>query len=257
MTNTDQYSSQADAWLKQARSGKKLMHRYIEKPGLLSLIDEDLSGQSVLCLGVGSGEETEYYAQRSAAKIVGTDNSTKLIEAAKLRYPEHDFKTQDMEGLDLPAGSFDLVVSSLALHYLPKWTTVLEQAHKVLKPGGSFVFSTHNPVYWSAQKVKRDYGYDRVLGTRFNSSDRSLQVYGDYLNSKDITDEIISGLLVKYYHRPLSDMLNDLLMCDLDLNYVLEPKPLPELKKIDGNSYRQNSAWPKFIIFKLVKSKNE
>lgn len=207
----------------------------------------------MLCLGVGSGEETEYYQQLGAKRITGIDASKRLIEAANHRYTQHNFQVMDMENLSFPDQSFDLVVSSLAMHYLPGWQQVLSEVNRVLKPGGVFVFSTHHPIYWSAQKVKTNDGYERVIGYRYFTKNRELKVYGRYLESNNITSEIISGLEVSYYHRPLSELINDALKSPLSLAKVLEPKPLESVKQIDGNFFRRTSMWPPFIIFKLQK----
>ena len=41
--------------------------------------------------------------------------------------------------------SFDLVVSSLTLHYLPNWITVFQEFNRILLPTGLLLFSTHHP----------------------------------------------------------------------------------------------------------------
>lgn len=254
MSHKDQYSKAAERWIAKARSNSNLGHTHLEKPAMLSFVDDDLSGKSVLCLGVGSGEETEYYANRGASDITGIDNSAKLIVAARQQYHEHEFHDMDMAGpLQFEDSKFDVVVSSLAMHYLPRWTEVLEEIGRVLKSGGTFVFSTHHPIYWSAEKVKTEDGYQRVLGFRYYQKDKSLTVYGDYLNTKNITDEIIKGVSVNFYHRPLSEMINELLDSSLTLVHVAEPKPQPSAREIDGNWYKKVNVWPPFIIFALRK----
>jgi ubiquinone/menaquinone biosynthesis C-methylase UbiE len=50
------------------------------------------------------------------------------------------------EPLDFAAdASADLVVASLAMHYLADWTGPLPEDYRVLKPDGAVVFSTHHP----------------------------------------------------------------------------------------------------------------
>lgn len=42
-------------------------------------------------------------------------------------------------------GPFDLWVSSLAVHYIEDFDTLLRQIHRLLTPGGTFVFSQEHP----------------------------------------------------------------------------------------------------------------
>lgn len=51
-----------------------------------------------------------------------------------------------MEDAQFPDESFDMVLSSLALHYIGDFTPVVKRVHGWLKPGGSFVFSCEHPV---------------------------------------------------------------------------------------------------------------
>jgi hypothetical protein len=48
--------------------------------------------------------------------------------------------------LDLPDGGTDLVVSSLALHYVAHYRGVLARVSRWLRPGGYLVFSCEHPI---------------------------------------------------------------------------------------------------------------
>jgi SAM-dependent methyltransferase len=49
--------------------------------------------------------------------------------------------------IELPEAAFDLVFSSLVLHYVENLNRVFRSIHRALVPGGSFVFSTEHPIY--------------------------------------------------------------------------------------------------------------
>ena len=53
----------------------------------------------------------------------------------------------DMEQLQLPPVSFNLVYSSLALHYVMRLSELLFEVHRSLVPGGSLVFSVEHPIF--------------------------------------------------------------------------------------------------------------
>jgi SAM-dependent methyltransferase len=49
------------------------------------------------------------------------------------------------EPLPFPNETFDIVIASLVMHYLPDWHPTLSEFHRVLSPGGRLVISTHHP----------------------------------------------------------------------------------------------------------------
>jgi SAM-dependent methyltransferase len=55
---------------------------------------------------------------------------------------------------------FDLMLSSLVIHYLADWEPTLREFHRVLAPRGRLVLSTHHPFMYM-----RISGSDDYLGT--------------------------------------------------------------------------------------------
>ena len=150
---TESYSNYAQQWAERMRSGKNIAHEYLEKPAMYGKLP-DLTGLDVLCIGCGTGEECHYLKSLGARRVVGIDISEGLIEYAKKSYPELEFKIMDMEHLDFTTESFDFVYSSLVMHYIDSWKSVLGAISKVLKRGGRFLFSTHHPAKWGAEKTR-------------------------------------------------------------------------------------------------------
>ena len=61
---------------------------------------------------------------------------------------KHPLRTRRPEQLDLPACSFDLAYSSLALHYIKDLPGLFAHLYTALKPGSHFVFSIEHPISW-------------------------------------------------------------------------------------------------------------
>ena len=56
---------------------------------------------------------------------------------------------QRMEDLEFPAETFDIVISSLAFHYVKEYEQLMKRIVMWLKQGGELVFSVEHPVFTS------------------------------------------------------------------------------------------------------------
>jgi SAM-dependent methyltransferase len=79
-----------------------------------------LEGRRVLDLGCGFGWFCRWAREHGAAAVLGLDVSERML--ARARAESHDpaiaYVRADLERLDVAAGSFDLVHSALAFHYV-------------------------------------------------------------------------------------------------------------------------------------------
>ena len=119
-----------------------------EWPALRALLP-DLKGRSVVDLGCGFGWFCRWARQQGAARVLGIDVSEKMLARARATDPDDaiTYARVDMEVLALPAASFDLAYSSLALHYIVGLDRLVATVHRALVPGGRFVFSAEHPLF--------------------------------------------------------------------------------------------------------------
>jgi ubiquinone/menaquinone biosynthesis C-methylase UbiE len=107
---------------------------------------EPAHGERVLDVGCGTGTLALALKSRvGAGEVHGIDASAEMVAVAREKAAKVganiDFQIALIEALPFPAGTFDLVTSSLMLHHLPdelKRRGVAE-IQRVLKPGGRFV----------------------------------------------------------------------------------------------------------------------
>jgi len=248
----DAYTEYAEKWATLMRSGKVIPHDYLEKPAMYSRLP-DLSDKKVLCVGCGTGEECAHLAEISD-EVIGTDISDGLIKKAKQSYPELQFHVMDMEKLEFENESFDYVYSSLVMHYIDSWTKTLSEVKRVLKNGGTFLFSTHHPVTWGAEQIRGENERSALLGYKKNTQTKEVEIFGDYLNTRKIDDVWFGDFPVTYYHRPLEAMFDDILESGFKIKKVLEPKVTEGAKEIDPILYEIRNKIPMFIIFELQKA---
>ena len=105
-------------------------------------------GEHVLDLACGTGLVTLAAAESVGVQgsVLGTDLSGQMVEVARRRAAEQQvsnasFKRMDAEALDLPDATFDVVLCSLGLMYLPDPQRAVSEWRRVLKPGGRVVIA--------------------------------------------------------------------------------------------------------------------
>lgn len=249
---TESYDNYAEKWATHMRSGKNIAHEYLEKPAMYGKLP-DLTGLDVLCIGCGTGEECQHLKSLGARRVVGVDISEGLIEYAKKSYPELEFKVMDMEHLDFTAESFDFVYSSLVMHYIDSWESVLSAIFKVLKKEGKFLFSTHHPAKWGAEKTRIGKERTALLGYKKFKDLGTCEVCGDYLNTRKIDDIWFGDFKVSFIHRSMQEILRDILKSNLELVDYLEPKAIEKCKDVDWAFWEIHQKIPLFMIFELIK----
>lgn len=253
LETVNSYNQNAKKWAERLRGGKNIRHEYLEKPAMFAKLP-NLKGLRILCVGCGSGEECQRLKELGASEVVGIDISKGLIEQARYSYPDITFEVMDMERINFSVESFDFAYSSLALHYLKDWQSVLEGVFRVLKPDRKFLFSTHHPIKWAAESQTLKNESKITLGYALKG-DGKYEIFGDYLNSRKIDDIFFDKLRVSYFHKPLSEIIREILKSGFQINDFLEPKPSDSIKKERPDFYAVHQKIPLFMIFELKKPK--
>ena len=143
-----------DAENKEVYRDSATVKHYVEAEGLQPA-EEILfarylkPGCALLDIGIGGGRTSAILHGR-VGSYVGIDYSLEMVEAARRRLPGLDLR--EMDGSDLsafPDSSFDVVIFSFnGIDYISpaeKRHTCLRECARVLKPNGTFIYSTHNP----------------------------------------------------------------------------------------------------------------
>lgn len=113
------------------------------------LFDEYLTpGLTILDLGVGGGRTTPYLSS-IATRYVGADYAAEMIAACRRKFPHLEFQNLGAADLSIfAASSFDAVVMAFngMDSVIPDESRyrALREIHRVLKPKGILIFSSHN-----------------------------------------------------------------------------------------------------------------
>lgn len=177
----------------------------------------DLHHTTVLDLGCGYGWHCRYAREAGAAKVTGIDISARMLEQAKASTndPAIEYKQMAIEDIHFAPASFDLVFSSLALHYVQQYAVVCSKIHAVLKPGGAFVFSVEHPVFTAIDTQ------DWFLDEKGNRLHWPVDNYQD----ETIRHTNFLGHQVIKYHRTFSTWINALTDAGFSITRIAEPAP--------------------------------
>ena len=193
----------------------------------------DFAGKQVLDLGCGYGWHCVYAMEHGAASCVGIDLSEKMLEVArnKTKFPQVSYRRMAMEDIDFAPESFDVVLSSLAFHYVKDFPSLLQKIHRCLTPGGDFVFSVEHPVFTAYGS--QDWYYDADGNILYFPVDR-------YFYEGERTAAFLGEAVTKY-HRTLTTYLDGLLRSGFALLRVVEPQPPERMLSIEGmkDEYRR------------------
>ena len=113
------------------------------------LLDEYLTaGMAILDLGVGGGRITPHLSS-IAGRYVGADYSSEMVAACCKKFPNLEFLTLDAADLSIfSASTFDAVVMAFNTidNLIPDESRyqAWREIHRVLKPNGILIFSSHN-----------------------------------------------------------------------------------------------------------------
>lgn len=215
----------------------------IEQPCIRTLLP-DLKGKRILDIGCGAGDFAAFCVDSGAVLVEGNDISFNMIRLAKEKYDQKGiiFKQTAIEDMNLQQGAYDLIVSSLALHYVEDFAEAIQNIATGLQAGGQFIFSIQHPIYTS------NMGPENWLED--NGKLNGFRVWRYFEKGERKEDWLVEGVIM--YHRTISDVLNTLIGAGFILEEVKEPTPtqdkialLPGIAKVAQS--------PSFFVVKARK----
>ena len=98
----------------------------------------DFTGKDILEVGCGSGYSASMIVSANPRSYTGIDIMTEQLERARnLELSNARFIQGDVANLSiLEDGSFDMIVDFMILHHVEGWRSFLDEAYRVLRPGG-------------------------------------------------------------------------------------------------------------------------
>lgn len=215
-----------------------------EWPALRAMLPE-LRDKRVLDLGCGYGWHCRYAREQSARSVIGVDLSEKMLARAidNTNDSAIEYRRLAIEDIDFAAEKFDVVLSSLALHYVESFDSVCRKVYHCLVSGGTFVLSVEHPVFTALAAQDWFYGPE---GER-------LHWPIDHYQNEGLRQARFLDTDVVKYHRTLATYMNVLIDSGFTIRRLSEPQPTPEiLAKFP--EMRDETRRPIFLLIAAVKN---
>ncbi len=181
----------------------------------------DFCGKRVLDLGCGDGRHCRYAIEHGAIACTGIDISEKTLKEAWRQNASFwtDYRLTPIEEFEYEPDTFDIVISSLALHHVDDFNSLCKKIHRCLTPGGVFLFSIDHPIYTASDARQGITGGD--------GEKRQWPVDRYFDEGRRETD--IPGHCPARFHKTLTSWINGLLDAGFTITGLAEPdKTLPE-----------------------------
>lgn len=245
MSNQNIYDNQIffDGY-KELRKNPSAANDLVEKPALFSLAP-DLHSKTVLDLGCGYGENCAEFVRLGASRVTGLDISAKMLEVANEEKTSDkiNFINMSMTDLDKLNEKYDVVFSSLAIHYVEDFDKLAKDVYAHLNEGGYFIFSQEHPL--TTALMNQDYWTRNWKKERVHYNLTTYSVEGE----RKVT-WFVDGVIK--YHRTVSSIINALANAGFTIEKMLEPIPSEEIME-KYPAYKKYLHKPDFLFIKVRK----
>ncbi|MBB6270634.1 SAM-dependent methyltransferase [Pedobacter cryoconitis] len=203
----------------------------------------DLKDKNVLDLGCGFGWHCRYANEQQAKSVIGVDLSENMLKRARESSAELaiEYLQLAIEDIDFAPRQFDVVISSLAFHYVENFNIVCKKVNYALQPGGSFVLSVEHPVFTAL--AAQDWYCDQD-GNRLHWPVDGYQNEGQRI-ARFLDHDVIK------YHRTLASYINSIIDAGFRITSISEPQPSKEILE----AYPEMKDETRRPIFLLIAAK--
>lgn len=213
----------------------------LEQP-ILHELAGDLAGRRILDLGCGAAGFGRFALAQGAGSYYGVEASRNMVEAARATLAGTPGRVEhvSMETWSYPESAFDLVVSSLALHYVADLEMVFAAVYRTLADGGRLVLSVEHPVITSCARGWR-------------TPQRQDWIVDDYFVAGPRMTSWLGGEVIRQ-HRTVEGYFSTIQAVGLVVEHLRESNPRREWFT-DEAEYERRKRIPLFLF--LTASKPE
>jgi SAM-dependent methyltransferase len=158
-----------------------------------------------------------------------------------------EYKVLPMEDISKIDNKFDIVISSLAFHYIENFDKLIKDIYNLINSNGYLVFSQEHPFTTCINYT------DNVKKGHILIDNKYFGLFSDY-NRPGLRKKEWLGKNVIKYHRNFEEIINTLIENGFVIDKILEPKPTSEI--IEKNPKYINQWDRPFFLFVRAKKIN-
>jgi ubiquinone/menaquinone biosynthesis C-methylase UbiE len=223
------------------RSGHKI-YEFNECTRNVNFLPSDI----VLDVGCGTGTQT-FCIGKKCSHIVGLDVSANNIAFAEARGLKlrgrisSEFICSKLENANFPDNHFDKIISVCVIEHISNYEEVIGEIYRILKPGGTFVFSVDSLTTIESPELLAKHKVDNFVEKYFSA--KELNVLLDKNNFKNKT---ICPILRSEYAKKL-------FIKGIDTQFKLRQTFFIDYLKLRYNERRTMSKQGLFLVCKCSK----
>ena len=206
----------------------------------------NVSGLNVLDAGCGTGYLSRQLHERGAW-VIGIDFSEKMIEIARSKSSEIDFRVDSCSNLEtIEDGSIDVVIANYLLMDTPDLDGTMRAFHRVLKSGGVAIVIFSHPCFPQGRAT-------------LPTDEDGIQYHwrSSYFEQRKCIDPPWAHFTSEFiwFHRPLSDYWKAFKNSGFDVVDFEEPRVTEDRYHLAENERKLNSSKnrPYSVAFKIQK----
>jgi len=205
------------------------------------------SSSTVLDLGAGTGKLTRALIE-TGARVIAVEPGAAMRAELELALPDVEALRGAAEDIPLPDQSVDCVAVGQAFHWF-RHDEAMPELHRVLRPGGRFVFSITHPAFEAP--VPGRWVIEPADSERIE--DRKGMLVDRYFDRPAVCWGPPAKPLAVGFHRPLRDYFAAVSAAGFLVSRYEEPLPLPEALRRFPRFFRDMVRLPNFLIVEAVK----
>ena len=212
-------------------------------PLILDLLGE-VKGKRILDAGCGDGYLSRKLA-RLGAQVTGVEISERMLAYARQEQEyeplEISYHLASCSSLSfLPDSAFDVVLTNNVIQDLADYQEAFREFCRLLRPGGTYLHIANHPCFMTPV-----WGWVRdEEGRRLHRKVDHYFQRGPFLcpwGAKSGMEPTV------YWHRTLSDIMNELISCGFQIARVIEPEP-PECWRSMCPDRMDGARIPDFLV---------